>query len=372
MTYYIGIMSGTSLDAIDSVIISFNDAHPQLLATNSIAFPQELKKNLTQLITSTEGSLKEIGTLDTQLGEIYAYAATQIIHQSNLSRHEITAIGCHGQTVYHQPNQPYPFTWQLGNMHLIAKTTQITTVGDFRKLDMAYGGQGAPLAPAFHKAVFSDDTEKRMIVNLGGIANISCLNPNNKHVIGFDTGPSNALLDIWYQKNHPNHNQLYDDQGSWASTGLVNENLLTLLLADPYFKAPFPKSTGKEYFNLHWLEYYLDLIDQPLKPEDIQATLSQLSAKSIADAIFKAQADTKTIYLAGGGVFNIDLVNRIKTELHTIAIHTTAKLGIDPLWVEASLIAWLSMMRLEHRRSNIISVTGASEQLSLGTIYLPT
>ncbi|MCF6764735.1 anhydro-N-acetylmuramic acid kinase [Thiotrichales bacterium 19S3-7] len=370
MSFYLGIMSGTSLDAIDCVIVSFDQITPQIITTQSIEFPNQLKKRLLNLINAAEGSLKEIGTLDTQLGELYAYAANQIIHHSNVSHSDITAIGCHGQTIYHQPNQPYPFTWQLGNMQLIAKTTNLTTIGDFRRLDMAYGGQGAPLAPAFHQAVFKSDHEKRVIVNLGGIANISCLNPKCNDVIGFDTGPSNALLDLWYQSIYQ-HDKTYDDQGRWAASGMVYEQLLNLLLTDPYFKKSYPKSTGKEYFNQKWLNSYLTQIDNPLKPEDIQATLSQLTAKTIANAILKAQPETESVYLSGGGAYNTDLVKRLKLELQPISVDTTETLGIAPTWVEASLIAWLSMMRLEHRVSNLTSVTGADEQLSLGTIYLP-
>lgn len=373
MNYFIGMMSGTSLDGIDSVILSFEKEKPTIIETDTIDFPKSLRIALTKLISDGFGHLETIGTLNTELSLFYAKATNQILKKAKLSKEKISAIGCHGQTIFHKPDQPNAFSWQLVNLAIIAKETQIPTIGDFRSLDIAYDGQGAPLAPAFHQAVFSSPSEARVIVNLGGIANISCLSPKRTDIIGFDTGPANALLDAFYQKNHPQSTLNYDDKGQWASTGTIINSLLDQLLKDPYFSQETPKSTGKEYFNLNWLDTYLnqlklDMIDQ----KDIQATLSELSAITISDAIKKTQPETNAIYLAGGGCYNLDLIFRLKKYLKPIPVETTDSLGISPKSVEASLIAWLAKRRFFHETSNLPSVTGASQQLSLGVIYLPS
>ncbi|MCF6807162.1 anhydro-N-acetylmuramic acid kinase [Thiotrichales bacterium 19S9-12] len=370
MNYYLGLMSGTSLDGVDGVILSLNEK-PELIHVGSISFPDKLYKQLSELIIKQQGTLKEIGSLSAQLGQLYAYLANQLINQASLSPKDIIAIGCHGQTIYHKPDDAYPFTWQLGDMHQVAQQTQITTIGDFRGLDIAYGGQGAPLAPALHQALFSDNNIIRAIVNLGGISNVTCLNTSNNDIIGFDTGPSNTLLDLWYQQHH--NTDAYDIDGQWAQSGTIIKPLLNEMLNDEYFKRSAPKSTGREYFNLNWLNQYLNKyqLNDLNKAEDVQATLVELTAITIKKAIEAYQPNTQEIYLCGGGSLNLYLIERIKAQLSPIKVDSTSQLGIEPQWVEAALIAWLAKMRLEHSPSNIPSVTGASEQLSLGVIYLP-
>ncbi len=364
--YYIGLMSGTSMDGIDTVLVDFSKRTPKLICSHSHAFPDTLQTQLSTIISpSWSGSLSQFGTLHQQLGKLFAGAVNALLQKTTISANQIQAIGSHGQTVWHQPQGEHPFSLQLGDANQISELTGITTVADFRSRDIAAGGQGAPLVPAFHKALFTKEKTNRILLNIGGIANITLL-PGNGEVSGFDTGPGNGLMDAWIKKHKQ---QSFDKDGAWASTGTINDKLLESLLTDSYFSLPAPKSTGKEYFNLEWLAKYTAI---PARPQDIQATLTELSAKSIADAIKKAidkQQDWHQLYVCGGGVHNPFLMARLKTHLADFEIKSTEKLGVSPDWMEAIAFAWLAKQTLEGKPGNLPSVTGAKGARILGAIY---
>ena len=351
------------MDAIDTVLLNFSNNNCKLIASHSHAFPSQLKQQLQQLIQSESFNLRDFGALDAALGRAFASAANQLIQQQHIDKSEITAIGSHGQTVFHAPNNSPPFTLQIGDPNCISQFTGITTIADFRRRDVAAGGQGAPLVPAFHNCFFRSPQHNRVILNIGGIANITVLAADlNKAISGFDTGPGNCLLDEWCQQHL---NQAYDRDGAWATAGKINSQLLQQLLADDYFSLPAPKSTGREYFNLHWLKQH----STKDTPENIQATLTQLSIESIANSIKTHACNCDEVYICGGGAFNTSLTQGLKRHLPDIKVKTTAALGIEPEWVEAAAFAWLAKQTLENKPGNIAAVTGASANLILGGIY---
>ena len=361
--YYIGIMSGTSLDGIDAGLFCFTNSTVKLEASHQLNFPGALKSQLMDLITHGVVTIKTLGELDHQLGLLYAEAALALCKKAALNNTEITAIGCHGQTIYHQPEGQYRFTLQSGDPTIIAAKTGITTVADFRRMDMAFGGQGAPLVPAFHHAYFADATEKRAIVNMGGIANITFLAAAAENPTGYDVGPGNALMDLWIQKHK---GQDFDNAGMWAKSGQVNQLLLARLLKDPYFKKSAPKSTGKEYFNLPWLKSFLAEFDETAV--NIQATLLALTVEIIAQSILQYPYKIDGLYLCGGGAYNRTLQQNLAQRL-AIKVETTSGLGIPPQWVEAAAFAYLARSRLLNRPVLLKQVTGASKNTYLGVIY---
>lgn len=369
---YIGLMSGTSLDGVDVVLVDFSTGKATLLASHSHQIPFALKQNLRKTIQADwRGSLKDIGWLNQQLGELFANATNTLIQQENIDKRSISAIASHGQTLWHQPFGEYPFSMQLGDANLIAERTKITTVADFRSRDIAAGGQGAPLVPAFHQALLSHPDRDRIILNIGGIANISIL-PNSaskKTTSGYDTGPGNGLLDIWISSHSDN---TYDRGGDWGRLGKVIPNVLDLLLSDEYFKKIPPKSTGKETFNLEWLETMLGKHLVSEKAEDIQATLTELTAVSIANSVknhVDSDIHSNELYLCGGGIHNQFLIERLQYHLPKIAINSTATLGIDPDWMEAIAFAWLAKQTLKGNTANLPEVTGATGKRILGVIH---
>ncbi len=364
--HFIGLMSGTSLDGVDVVLVDFKDSKPKLLASYCHSIPKTLKNLLIQIIQPNwTGSLETIGSLNKQLGELFAEASLTFINKEGLDPNQISAIGSHGQTLWHQPNGEHPFSMQLGDASLIAEKTGITTIADFRSRDVSADGQGAPLAPAFHQAYLSHPNRNRVILNIGGIANITLLPAKNsgKAINGFDTGPGNGLLDAWITSNT---NKSYDKNGSWAKSGIIIPKALELLLSYDYFKQPAPKSTGKEEFNLNWLQKNLGKDLNSHKAEDIQATLTELTAKSIADSI---DTDYEELFICGGGVHNSFLVERLKFHLPSIKVASTEELGIHPDWVEAMAFAWLAKQTLEGKSSNLPEVTGAKGKRILGAIH---
>ncbi len=365
MAYYIGLMSGTSMDAIDAALLDFSNNNCKIIACHSHAFPDRLSQKLQQLIHSETFNLRDFGTLDVELGRAFADAANQLIQQQHIDKKQIAAIGSHGQTIFHAPDNNPPFTLQIGDPNCISQLTNITTIADFRRRDIAAGGQGAPLVPAFHNAFFRSPQHNRVILNIGGIANITVLAADqNKVVSGFDTGPGNCLLDLWSQQHL---NLPYDKNGSWAATGRVNKKLLQQLLTENYFSLPAPKSTGREHFNLHWLQQH----SPNDNPKNIQATLTQLSVESIAQAIEAHASGCNEVYVCGGGAFNAHLMQGLANRLglDRTKIKTTIELGIDPEWVEAAAFAWLAKQTLENKPGNIAAVTGATENVILGGIY---
>jgi anhydro-N-acetylmuramic acid kinase len=366
---YVGLMSGTSLDAVDTVLVQFSE-HPshtaELLAAREHPFPPQLQAELQAVIEAPDNvGLDTLGTLDRQLGMLYAEAVNTLLKQAGLNRQQIAAIGNHGQTIRHSPDTRPAFTLQIGDAATIAAECGIPTVGQFRNADIALGGQGAPLVPAFHEWAFSDPAKTSIVANIGGIANISVLRPSRPPE-GFDTGPGNTLMDSWF---HEHHEQCFDLNGDWAASGTVLPALLDKMLADPFFSRPAPKSTGREHFNLGWLDSIISC-NTAAAPADIQATLAELTASSIAAAI-KSRIKEGNVWLCGGGAQNNHLVQRIISHLPGCSVASTAVLGIAPGWVEAVAFAWLARARLHGKAAGIPNVTGARARAILGCVHLP-
>ena len=356
---FIGIMSGTSLDGVDVALCSF-DADCKLIATHFLSYSAELKLALLALHNPSENELEAAILLGNQLACLYAKAVNKLLAANKLSAKDIIAIGCHGQTIRHRPE--LGFTLQIGNAALLAELTGITVVSDFRSRDIAAGGQGAPLVPAFHLAIFGSKTKNRAIVNIGGIANITYL-AKNGDVLGFDSGPGNMLIDSWV-KHHLN--QDYDAYGAWAAKGVVLDSLLFNMLAEPYFALPPPKSTGRDLFNDHWLKQHL--LYPHLRTQDVARTLSALTAHSIHDALNKC-GNVDEVYICGGGAHNNLLIASLQALLGNVPLHSTKRLGIDVDWVEAVAFAWLAKQTIDNKPSNLPVVTGAKGLRILGAIY---
>lgn len=362
---FIGLMSGTSMDAIDAVLTDLSSTPLNLIATHKKWLPEALRVELAKLCQPGMNEIEQMGHLDRQMGELFASTVLELIEQAGIPATEIRAIGSHGQTVRHKPDQPERFTLQIADPHTIAAHTGITTVADFRRRDIALGGQGAPLTPAFHQNLFRNDKENRIIVNIGGIANLTWLPADlTQTVVGFDSGPGNTLLDAWI-----NHQQQlpYDQQGQWAAGGQIIPELLDKLLADPYFAKPFPKSTGREHFNLNWLNAHLQQLTQRWLPDDVQTTLTELTAITIIDAI-KQLTNNGPILICGGGIKNRYLMQRLSIQGRNFQIASTADYGIDPEWIEAAAFAWLAKQTLDGQPGNLPSVTGATKSSILGAI----
>lgn len=359
---FIGLMSGTSLDGVDAVLVQFNDAQqPQILDSHFLAYPETLRKQLLALQHPTANELEQTALLGNILSRLYADAVNQLLLSARLSPAPITAIGCHGQTIRHRPE--LGFTMQIGNPALLAELTRITVVSDFRSRDIAAGGQGAPLVPAFHKAIFAHSKINRAIVNIGGIANISYL-ASSGEISGFDSGPGNMLLDAWI-KQHLNLN--YDADGAWAATGSIIEPLLSRMLADPYFSIPPPKSTGRDLFNHLWLNQQLN--NTNYKPNDVAHTLLALTAYSIHRSLIEHCGTVDEVYLCGGGAKNGLLRRSLQALLGNIVLKTTDDLGVGVDWAEAIAFAWLAKQCLNRQTANLPQVTGAIGPRILGAIY---
>jgi len=365
---YIGLMSGTSADGIDAVLVCFSSPRKlELKAAHKHAFPNEVRAQIQALIQSDRNDLEAAAELDIVLGELFADAAHDVLERANMPAKQLSAIGSHGQTLRHRPNSKHPFSIQIGNPAVIAARTGITTVANFRIADIAAGGQGAPLVPAFHRWMFQATTSNRVIVNIGGIANVSYLPRNTKSPVrGFDTGPGNTLLDSWiYQQS----GKTLDAEGQWAASGRSSPELLRLLLGDPYFQIAPPKSTGREYFHLDWLRTYMEKLPHPVSAQDVQATLGHLTAQSIGQAIRTWLADSNEVYVCGGGSHNRHLMAILKENLAGASLKTTEALGLHPDWVEATAFAWLAHRALAGKPGNLPSVTGAKKAVILGGIY---
>jgi anhydro-N-acetylmuramic acid kinase len=363
--YYLGLMSGTSADAVDLALVDFANANAHLTATHSFALPSVIRHKIHTLATPADNEIDRLGELDKQLGEIFSDVINQLLSKLQLPPSQIVAIGSHGQTIRHRPPGAlkYPFTLQIGDPNVIAERTGITTVADFRRRDMAAGGQGAPLVPAFHHAIFHDETIDRVVVNIGGMANITWL-PKSGKTLGFDTGPGNVLMDAWILKHL---GKAYDSNGDWAASGTVNIDLLQHLLAHRFFAQLPPKSTGREEFNLAWLDTQLAQIH--LSPADIQATLLALTAHSIAQDINQLTSSSCEVFVCGGGAYNLTLMEQLACFLPNAKIASTADLGIAPEWIEAMAIAWLAQQTMNRKPSNLSAVTGATREVILGGVY---
>ena len=361
LTRFIGLMSGTSLDGVDAVLLSFDPSgSPHLETSYFLPFPASLRDGLLALNAQSAGEIERSQLLANRLARLYAEAVKSLLHNANQGSDTISAIGCHGQTIRHRPE--LGFSLQIGNAALLAELTGISVICDFRSRDIAAGGQGAPLVPAFHHAVFSNPETHRVIVNIGGISNLTSLPPHDL-IQGFDCGPGNVLMDGWI---HRHKHVTYDQDGYWASTGSVIPELLDRLLAHPFLSSPLPKSTGRDTFHLGWLDSQLGPEDDPA---DVQATLLEFSARSIADAIERDCQHSTNIYLCGGGARNKALHTRISTLLSPRPVDLTDVLGIPVDQVEAAAFGWLARQTLLNLPGNLPSVTGASGFRILGAIY---
>lgn len=368
---YVGLMSGTSLDAMDAVAVRFDGRLPVLLATQTTEWPTDLKEKIQQLCQPGKDEIRLMAEVDPAIARVSAETVKSLLVKAGLTAAQIKAIGSHGQTIRHIPELGY--TLQIGDPNILAELTGISVVADFRRRDMAAGGQGAPLVPAFHHAVFTDERLHRVVVNIGGISNISILPATNRSgsskeqstATGFDTGPGNLLMDYWCQQQW---NKPYDQDGFHASQEPYDPILLETMLSEPFFRQPSPKSTGRELFNPFWLSSMLEGF-KGLSPTTIQATLCRLTARCIADAIKHDAPETDEVFVCGGGANNKALMGMLKEEMPDKQLGVTAELGIAPQWVEAIAFAWLARQNILNLSGNLPAVTGASGLRMLGCVY---
>ena len=361
MALYVGVMSGTSLDGLDIALIE-QDTAVKLIATHYIPMPESLRAELLGLCASGPDEIARSAIAQQSWVTLAAQGIHAVLEQQQLTHHDIRAIGSHGQTIRHEPARG--FTVQIGNPALLTELTGITVVSDFRSRDVAAGGQGAPLVPAFHEALFGEATGNRAVLNVGGFSNLSLIE-TGKPVAGFDCGPGNVLLDAWI---HQQRGDTFDRDGQWAATGKIEPQLLTALLSDPFFLTQGPKSTGREVFNLSWLEHHLGRLPS-FDAQDVQATLLELTAHTIVESLKTAQPHTETLLVCGGGAHNTTLMKRLAAMLPATRVSSTATHGVDPDWVEAMAFAWLAHCCLEGIAANRPSVTGARGLRVLGAIY---
>jgi anhydro-N-acetylmuramic acid kinase len=365
---FLGLISGTSADGIDVALLRF-DPVPALLAARTYAYAEDLRSRLLTLMHADSLPIDAFGEIDAEVGEAFAAAALALLAEAAIAPEAVTALGSHGQTVRHRPSNRHPFSLQIGDPNRIAERTGIATVADFRRRDIAAGGQGAPLVCALHAALYASAVEARAILNLGGIANFTLLR-DGAAVRGFDTGPANCLMDAWALRHL---GRSHDPGGEFAASGQANAELLDKLLADEYFARALPKSTGREHFHLEWLDRRLES-HGGLSPADVQATLLELSACSIAAALARHAPDTRRVIACGGGVHNTRLMQRLAACLpaqlgHACALETTAAHGLDPDFVEATAFAWLARQTLADLPGNCVEVTGARGPRVLGAVY---
>ena len=359
--YYIGLISGTSMDGIDAALVQFGESDLSIVATTQYDYPDELRQELFAASRHPDSCvLDTLGQMSTWVGESFRDASLALLRLAKIDANQVRAIGSHGQTIRHRPEAAHRFTLQIGDPAIIATGTGVDTVADFRSADMALGGEGAPLTPAFHEWLFRDDSTSRIILNIGGIANITVLPMGDDAVTGFDTGPGNTLLDAWIERHA---GASFDDDGRWAAEGTVNDRLLHELLNDEWFAKKAPKSTGFEYFNLDWLATKLP---ENLATVDVQATLVELTAKSISSCMPRTIGD---VFVCGGGAHNTYLLQRIGAQLSNVNISATSAVGLDPDWVEAVAFAWLAMRKIKGKTGNLPAVTGASRATVLGALY---
>lgn len=373
---FIGLLSGTSMDAVDVAIVSFEQKDlcnppsfqkPLLIASHRHPIPAEFKNRCFHITQTGQCSIDEYGVLDVLAGELFAEAVLKILQQTQISPSRIRAIGSHGQTLRHRPDLKPPFSLQIGDPNVISERTGILTIADFRRRDIAAGGQGAPLAPGLHASIFGNSKENRVIVNIGGISNMTILPADpNCLITGFDTGPGNCLMDAWTQEHL---SMEYDRDSHFAMRGRIHEPLLEHCLDDNYFSEKPPKSSGREYFNLDWLTKKCTSANLTHIPaEDVQATLLMLTARTIANAIKSYAPKHSAVFICGGGAHNPFLMETLGKELQN-SVNSTEILGVSPDWVEAILFAWLAKQTLAGKPGNCPSVTGASNNLTLGGIF---
>lgn len=359
---FVGVMTGTSVDGLDLALLDLpNNLRPQ--AASTTPFPPTLRERLIALTSPSRDEVTRMGAAHVQLGDFIASACLDFLAKHNINASKVRAIGSHGQTIRHHPTSNYPYSVQIGSGHVIAERTGIDVVADFRGRDIAAGGQGAPLVPRYHDSLFRDRNLSRVVLNIGGIANVSILDPESSVSRGFDTGPGNALLDSWAQVclDEP-----YDLDGTWAQSGNIYEPLLRQLLSDPFYEKPPPKSTGKEHFNLHYLQKFVTATDTQA---DVQATLVELTAKTVTSAIDQYAAASTDVVVCGGGRLNDYLMTRLQSLNPARAIRPSESLDIDGDAIEAAAFAYLAWQFIERLPGNEPAVTGADGLRVLGSLY---
>lgn len=363
--FFIGVMSGSSLDGIDVALTEMSGSNCKVIATHFQPYNASIKDALLALHSPQENELEKAELMANQLAGLYAKAVNTLLSTNHIKASQVTAIGCHGQTIRHQPRyeNDIGYTIQLGNNALLAELTKITVIGDFRSRDIAANGQGAPLVPAFHQAIFASKNKRRAIVNIGGIANISYLS-NHGDVIGFDSGPGNILLDYWIKLTQGKN---YDAGGTWSSTGRVERQLLDKMLTEPYFSLAPPKSTGRDLFNAMWLDQ--QLLDSQISIQNVARTLVELTAETIYQALAQYCVEIDEVYICGGGAHNTLLFNTLKQKLGGIPVAITDDLNVSADWVEAAAFAWLAQQTITQQPGNLPVATGADGFRILGAIY---
>jgi len=363
---YIGLMSGTSADSIDCATLDLSSEEIKVLSCKNFEIPEDLKRGIIQSSQSEKLEQGLIDTLNYRMAEVLVESVKEIIASLSIKVEDIKAIGSHGQTIKHEPNSEIPYSLQIGDPQQISNDLNLTTVGNFRYDDIKAGGEGAPLTPIFHQKVFGSDEESKTIINIGGITNLTAL--NSTELIGFDTGPGNCLMDCWSRINNVGN---YDDKGSWASSGTVNQSLLGAMMGDEYFSRKYPKSTGPDYFNHEWIKENLLRFSKEIPAEDVQATLVQVTVISLIESINLLNLSNDNIYLCGGGVHNDFLCSEINKQCKA-RVSTTLELGIDPDYLEAICFGWLAKQRIENKSFNLSKVTGSKGEVYLGRIYEPS
>jgi len=362
---FVGVLSGTSMDGVDCVVVDFAPPIPALIAFHTEPIPHPLRQSILQLCNDSQVSLQMLGETDVAIGKLFAAGINRLLKENRIDPASIVAIGSHGQTVKHHPFGLDAFTLQIGDPNALCILTGIDVVADFRRKDIAAGGQGAPLAPMFHQEYFGARDTRRAVVNMGGISNVSLLQQGALPLIGFDTGPGNVLMDTWIGLIQ---DKSYDHDGSWAASGTVNKQLLGSMMQDPFFRLPAPKSTGRELFNLPWLMGHLDAL-KGISDSDVQATLLELTARSIAESINWQVEQISEIILCGGGAHNHTLVQRLQELLHPLPVMTSDSVGLSPDWVEGVAFAWMARKTWQGEPIDCRAVTGATQPCLLGGIY---
>ena len=362
---FIGLMTGTSVDSLDLAAVKCIENNLEVIGTANFDIPSDLKRKIKNNVFSKEIDQSSLQDLDNTMALFFAENIKSFINSLSLNEKQIVAIGSHGQTIKHEPESAIPFSLQIGNPQVISNKLEIKTVGNFRQDDIDAGGQGAPLSPIFHQEVFQNENERRVIVNIGGITNLSILGTSK--IIGFDSGPGNCLLDAWIAENKKVN---FDIGGNWAKSGKVSNDLLNVFLKDNYFSSSYPKSTGPDYFSLEWIKNSLDQLDYPVEPKDVQRTLTELTVITLYDSLKKINEETNAIYFCGGGIHNDFLMSRMSAQFNKKLL-TTSDLGINPDFLEAICFAWLAHKRINNTRFNMGEITGSKGKVYLGRIYEP-